>query len=395
MEEEKKIGFFKRLKIAIFNVEDYKIFVKEKLSKAVKYAAILIVIITLIMSVVTTYTVRQKLDKIVSFVKNDFPDFQYENGTLSISKENENPANTVNAENATTSENQENTANAESTQNNADLNFFEAYDKENDARLIVDTSDNLSEEKINEYKEKAKESTYSLILLKDKAIYSIFAVNDESSFFSENKIDLTDVKYTDIMGSFGIDELTKTELFDKYFNDDGIMKITIVIFDYAIITLFMENILTVLEDALIIAIFGWIASKICKVNLSFSNNCSLAIYSVTLSLILSIIYAIVNTFTGFEIKYFSLMYMIIAYIYIIAAIMIIKSDPTIKNMQEIPVNEPKDEEKAIEVEKVEEKKKENKEKNKEDDKKEKSKDEKEKKKESDKKLGIPPEGEGA
>ena len=34
MEENKKINFFKRLKISIFNLEDYKIFASETFSEA-------------------------------------------------------------------------------------------------------------------------------------------------------------------------------------------------------------------------------------------------------------------------------------------------------------------------------------------------------------------------
>lgn len=134
--------------------------------------------------------------------------------------------------------------------------------------------------------------------------------------------------------------------------------------------------------------FGWLASKICKVNLNFVKNCSLAVYAVTLSLILSTVYSIANTFTGFEIQYFNLMYMIISYIYIIAAVMIIKSDPNKAVGQEVPVND----EKPIEVEKViEEPKK--KEKEKEEDK-EKSKDNDKESKDREKEKKPAQEGEG-
>ena len=77
--EEKKIGFFKRLKMAIFNLENYKIFAEEKFSKALKYAFILIAIITIVLSISTTVFFRQKFDKIVSYLENDFQDFFYEN----------------------------------------------------------------------------------------------------------------------------------------------------------------------------------------------------------------------------------------------------------------------------------------------------------------------------
>lgn len=303
--EEKKIGFFKRLKIAIFNLEDYKIFVNERFSKALKYIFTLIAIVTLILSISTTISFRQEFDKLVSYVRNDFPDFTYEDETLSVGE------------------------------------VVNAYDEEYDAKLIVDTGD-LTDEQIESYKQEAEESYNSLILLKDKVIYML-------------RGDQYEATYSDFFNTVGIERLTKSDLVDNYLNNDGIIKITIVIFMYAIIYLFISNILVILEDILIIAIFGWICSKICKVSLDFVKNCSIAAYSVTLSLILSTIYSVVNTFTSFQIRYFSLMYMIIAYIYIIAAIMIIRSDPNRKVGQEVLVGKVV-EEKEKEPEEIEDKK---------------------------------------
>lgn len=295
MEEEKKIGFFKRLKMAIFNLEDYKTFANEKFSRALKYIFTLIAIVTIILSISTTISFRQEFDKLVSYVRNDFPDFTYENETLSVGE------------------------------------VVNAYDEEYDAKLIVDTGD-LTDEQIESYKDEAGESYNSLILLKDRAIYAISGYEYEST-------------YSDFFNTLGLERLTKSDLVNNYLNNDGILKITFVMFIYAIIYLFISNILVIIEDIIIIAIFGWICSLICKASVDFVKCCSLATYSVTLSLILSTIYSIVNSFTSFQIKYFSLMYMIIAYIYIIAAIMIIKSDTNRKVGQEVPVGKVKEDKK--------------------------------------------------
>ena len=307
MEEEKKISFFKRIKIAIFNLENYKIFVNERFSKAVKYIFSLIAIVTIILSISTTISFRQRFDKLVSYVENSFPEFSYENEELSVDQP------------------------------------VHAYDEEYEAKLIVDTGD-VTDEQLEAYREEASEGYYSLILLKDRAVYTISGYEYQAT-------------YSDFFNSLGIESFSKAEIFENYLNNDGITKVTIVMFIYAIIYLFVSNILVMIEDILIIAIFGWICSKICKVSLDFVSNCKLSAYSVTLSLILSTVYSIVNTFTNFQIKYFSLMYMIIAYIYIIAAIMIIKSDPNRAVGQEVPVglsNEKNNEE--IEDEKLEDKK---------------------------------------
>jgi len=110
MEEENKISFFKRVKMAIFNLEDYKIFASEKFSKALKYIFSLIAIVTLILGISTTISFRQKFDKLVSYIENEFPDFSYENQSLSV---------------------QDNVS---------------AYDEEFESKLIVDTGDVTDEQ---------------------------------------------------------------------------------------------------------------------------------------------------------------------------------------------------------------------------------------------------------
>ena len=96
---------------------------------------------------------------------------------------------------------------------------------------------------------------------------------------------------------------------------------------------------------------------------------NMAIYSLTLPIILNVIYIITNYFIDFTITYFQVAYITIAYIYLAAAIFIIKDD-FIKKQQE--VEKIKEEQKKVrdEIERQEQKNPEDKEeKNKEDKKK--------------------------
>ncbi len=52
----------------------------------------------------------------------------------------------------------------------------------------------------------------------------------------------------------------------------------------------------------------------------------MSVYAITLSLILRTIYVVVTMLTSFEIKYFDVMYVAVAYISLAAAIFLIKSD---------------------------------------------------------------------
>ena len=80
--------------------------------------------------------------------------------------------------------------------------------------------------------------------------------------------------------------------------------------------------------------FGYFTAIILRMHIKFTAMCKIAIYSLTLPIILNAIYVIVHTFANFEVKYFDVMYIAIAYIYIITAILMIKSD-FIKNEKEL------------------------------------------------------------
>ena len=277
--EIEKIGFFKRIKIAIFNLEKYSIFSNEKFSKALKYLFLLVLIVTLILALSSTIELSREAGKLIEYVKSDeFPNFELKEGNLSVNEK------------------------------------IDAYDEEYNARMIIDTSEDISTETLDGYKKEIRDSNYSVIFLKDKIVYRFDNTIEENS----------ETTYNNLTSMFGISEINKTKLINDYLNSDNLFKLKIILYIYALLTIFVLNVVTLLEDIIIVGVFGWIASKIAKVPLTIGKTMSLAIYSLTLSIILSTIYSVVYSFTNFEIKYFEIMYMIIAYIYIVASIMIMK-----------------------------------------------------------------------
>ena len=82
----KKVGFFTRLKVAIFKLEDYGIFLGERISVALKYFFILILLVSIIISMATTYQVFKMTNKLTNYIQNELPDFTYENGKLNFSE---------------------------------------------------------------------------------------------------------------------------------------------------------------------------------------------------------------------------------------------------------------------------------------------------------------------
>ena len=94
-----------------------------------------------------------------------------------------------------------------------------------------------------------------------------------------------------------------------------------------------------LMDVLLLSLLGFIASRIFRIRLKYEAIYNIATYSLTLSILLNMIYILANLTLGYTIEYFSIVYNIISYIYLIAAILIIKSDIIKTNIELMAVVE--------------------------------------------------------
>jgi hypothetical protein len=292
VEENTKLNFFNRIKIAIFKLEDYGMFLGERLSVAIKYFFILILILSIVISVIDSYDFSKMIGKVYNYIENELPDFVYEDGKITFSEN------------------------------------VEAYDEDYQFRLFINTDEEVNEETISDYKTQIYNEQYGMIALKDKFIYIV----------DGNEIEYS---YSDLLTQYSLDINNKNELVEKI-SEISSMSIVMVFFVMNLIAIYISNIITMAGDLLVVALFGYVAARICGIRFKLSPVFSLSIYSLTLSIVLTGIYSVVYTLTGFVIKYFDIMYLLIAYVYIIAAIMMIKYD-LIKHHFEV--------EKIIEVQK--------------------------------------------
>jgi len=337
--ENKKVNFFNRIRIAIFKLEDYGLFLGERFSVALKYFLLLICIVSLIMTSLDSYDFNKMINKVYSYIQNELPDFSYENEKLSVP------------------------------------NVIEAYDEEYNFKLIIDTDAEITEDNIVKYKNKIYDSGAGLLALEEKIVY--IANNYETEYTYKYFLDAlqTDIKNKDDIN----------KLLNETTNLKEVLIISFVITDFIII--YSSNIISIFLDILLVGIFGLIAARFAGMRFKTSPMIALAIYSMTLSIILLVLYRILNFFTGFIIEYFNIMYLLVAYVYIIAAIMMIKYD-LIKQQIELT--------KILEVQKqvheeLEEEKEQEQEQNKEKDKEEKKDKEKKDKEETDL-NGVEPDG---
>ncbi len=159
-------------------------------------------------------------------------------------------------------------------------------------------------------------------------IFSIIMAILFSYKFSEfiNDEEQIQIMTNQLQDTAGFDAKTVEDAIQLIKNNDNsatfYTTLTIVVFMY----FFCGNFIYNLISALIVSLIGLIISRLARIRLKYKPIYIMSIYSLTLSVILNCIYVVVNILTGFTIDYFSIVYDVLAYIYIVTAILIIKTD---------------------------------------------------------------------
>ena len=333
--ELKGMGFFKKVKYSIFNIEKYPELATEGVGKAISYIAKLVVILAIVLSVWTLYQTYQMINEGINYIENEFPDFSYSDGML-----------TVDSEEAIVIEN------------------------EQFGKIIVDTNTD-SEETINQYLNQINEYGAGAIVLKNRVVLKNITMIGEVSY-----------NYKESLDSMNLTEFSKQDVIN-YVQNGQINTLYFSLFISLFIYSFAMYFINTLWYAIIIGLVGYFTMWILKMKMRYVAVFNMSIYALTLSTILNILYLIVNMLFNFTIEYFSIMYVTVATIYLLAAIFILKTDLMKKQAEVMKIVEAEQIVKK-EVEEKEKDKKEQKEKEEtqKKDKKEDSKDKKEEKKEN-------------
>jgi len=109
------------------------------------------------------------------------------------------------------------------------------------------------------------------------------------------------------------------------------------LFGIVLVGFFSLHAILTFIDVVLISILGFLVSKILRINFRYLPILNMAFHAITLPVILAMIYLSVNMVTGFEVRFFRLAYDAIAYIYILAAILIIKNDLMKRQMELIKI----------------------------------------------------------
>lgn len=281
-----KKGFFKKVWYSIFKLERYGEMSAEGLGRAFIYIIQLSLIFALVLGLTTIYQINEKVQKGITFLDEQVGNFNYNEGILKLEKDEPviAPSSTL-------------------------------------GTIIIDTNIE-SQEDVNKYLN-SLDTNMGIILLKDKLIIKGLA-----------KDEIIDYEYSTLLGNVGITKFDKQDTI-KFLNSNNIWNFYVQIFIIVLPLCLISTVISVLITAFFLSVFGCIATLGAKIKIRYVAIFNLTVYSLTLSMLLQALYVIVNVTTGFNIKYFQVMYIAVAAIYLIASIFLIKSEFIKKQMQEL------------------------------------------------------------
>lgn len=185
--------------------------------------------------------------------------------------------------------------------------------------IIINTNAESTLE--DEYKNKINKYENSIVLLGDKVIY-------KNSMLSQN----IEYSYENLLNPYNVQEFEKQDV-ENFINSINTIGLYSGFVLFVAMYMFIIYFISTLIDAFMLAILGFILARIIGIKIKFKATFNMGIYALTLPIILNLIYLLINTFTGFTIRYFQWMYTTISYIYVIVAILIIKTDLINRQME--------------------------------------------------------------
>ena len=311
-EKIKKEGFFKKVWYSITKIEKYPEMAAQGLGKAFSYICKVVAVLAIVLCLGTMYQAYQIMQEGVEYLQNEFPEFSYKDGTLTIDAES--PI-TISAEDSYIGE------------------------------VIIDTKTE-DEKIINQYVAQVEDYGDGIVILKDQVKVKNAAVTGTISY-----------EYKQILDQMGITEFQKQDVIN-YMNSSQMINFYISIFITIFVYSFTMFLLTTLSNAIFLAVFGYLTTWIARIRMRFVAVFNMAVYSLTLSTILNIMYITINIFVPFTMEYFQVMYVTVAAIYLIAAIFLLKSEYIKRQMELMKIAEAQEiVRKEIEEKELEEKEK--------------------------------------
>lgn len=287
-EELKEKNFFKKVWTSIKDFEGYESFAAEKVWKAIKYILLLTLIFTIFIVSAYTYKFYLSVDNVREYIYQNVEDINLKSGKLEVIAE--------------------------------DKIIFE--DENNIIPIIiVDTKEDANKE---ESLEKIKAYNTGILCLSDKMIIESKLLNKQEEIYYSNIFSFDITGKANFLNMIGGRNLFYTNL---------------AFFATLLIYLFIVYLSSNIIDVVVLGVIGYLFGRIVKIRLRYKATFNIGVHALTLPLILNLIYIIVNLFTGFEIRHFQWMYTSISYIYVVVAILMIKTEIINQKIQLIKLRE--------------------------------------------------------
>lgn len=272
---EKKIPFFKKVIISIKDLDKYNLLISEKMRRSIIYLLELMVIFTLIISGIMTYKTNNLINEASKYIVDNVPDFKIDKEGLSLDSE-------------------------------------EAFNIDNIGNLGLRIVLDDKTEEVDNYQEQINEYNEDFILLLKNKIVLIT---------NGNKMEIT---YDNLLKSNELESINKNDII-SIFNDNKVQINSAIYISIFGMTYFIYT-LSAFIDALALSLLVIIISKMAKILLKYSQAIVIGISSLTLPIIINLIYTCANLINGFYMPYFQVMYTLISYVYVVAVILIMRSD---------------------------------------------------------------------
>ena len=292
-ESSLKTNFFQKIWNSIIKVEKYPDMAAEGLGKAIGYLAKIVTIFAIVICLGMVYQTHTILQEGISYLEKEFPEFSYKEGKLNVESEEK-----------------------------IIISEHDSYV----GKTIIDTKTE-DESTINQYINEITELGEGLIVLKDKIIIKNSAISGTIGY-----------TYQETFEPIGLEEFSKQNVIE-YANSNKIVTLYVSLFLTIFIYVFTMYLLTILSDAVILSFFGYITTVLAKIKMRYVAIFNMSVYALTLSIILNMLYVAVNIFIPFNMEYFQVMYVAVATIYLIAAVLILKTDFMKRQMELMKIAE--------------------------------------------------------
>ncbi len=314
MKSEEKVvtsySFFNTLKVSIFQFDKYYEIMQQKTRKMLLFLFEIIVLVALILTGAVILRLNNAYDYAYKFAKENLPNF-------TISKEGfcmeiEEPLIYKNTEYFNT---------VVIFDNNTENKKYIEEANQNSAVYMIFTKNSLVFKipgtVTTEYKfaDMFKENKTTNTTTNE----TVNAVENATENVAENVADNATTENKE-------EQKVDKEYILKMFNEETMRKTIGNLALYLFLLLFLSLVLISIINILALSLLGYIFAKILRLPFKFGSVFNMAIASSALPTILLCAYMIINIFTGFVIAKFDVLYAILTYIYLGAAILILRSN---------------------------------------------------------------------